>query len=462
MRDYGLAGPETKRAEQMGLADAEWFRPEIDDDTLRQLAVRTNLRGSLDQALWLGLLVMFGWLVWISWWSWWTIPAFLAYSALYGGAADSRWHECSHGTAFRTRWANDAVYYLASFMLLRGPTVWRWSHYRHHNDTIIVGRDAEIAFKRPPNPWFTLVGLSGHWVIPEMGGRLLRHARGQLDDAVLATVPAHLHKRVVWESRVFVAILAAAVVASVVLWTPLPVLYVGVPSATGAWLMSFFGLTQHAGMREDVLDHRLNSRTVYMNPVFRFLYLNMNYHVEHHIFPAVPYRNLPALHREIADQLAPPKTSTIAAYREIFRAMKHQRIDPSWELDIELPPARRASARIDSTIWTPTKAEDGWYDIGPVDELVPGRLSGVVLDERKVMLYRLDDGSGAPEVCAADATCTHGKVDLCTGLLIDGQIECPKHNGRFDARSGEPMSRPVTKPIAVHEVQIRRDRIRVR
>ena len=71
-----------------------------------------------------------------------------------------------------------------------------------------------------------------------------------------------------------------------------------------------FGLTQHAGLAEDVLDHRLNSRTVYMNPVFRFLYWNMNYHVEHHMFPMVPYHALPALHAEMkADYAAALSTA---------------------------------------------------------------------------------------------------------------------------------------------------------
>ena len=45
-----------------------------------------------------------------------------------------------------------------------------------------------------------------------------------------------------------------------------------------------------------MLDHRLNSRTVTTNPVFRFVYWNMNYHVEHHMFPMVPYYALPKLH----------------------------------------------------------------------------------------------------------------------------------------------------------------------
>jgi Na+-transporting NADH:ubiquinone oxidoreductase subunit F len=46
-----------------------------------------------------------------------------------------------------------------------------------------------------------------------------------------------------------------------------------------------------------VLDHRLNCRTVYMNPIHRFLYWNMNYHVEHHMFPLVPYHALPTAPR---------------------------------------------------------------------------------------------------------------------------------------------------------------------
>ena len=69
---------------------------------------------------------------------------------LYGSASDSRWHECGHGTAFRTGWMNDVVYQIASFMIMRNPVTWRWSHARHHTDTFIVGRDPEIAVMRPP------------------------------------------------------------------------------------------------------------------------------------------------------------------------------------------------------------------------------------------------------------------------------------------------------------------------
>ena len=87
-----------------------------------------------------------------AWWgSPWAILPFVLYGVLYGSTSDSRWHEAGHGTAFKTDWMNNALYEIASFMVMREATVWRWSHNRHHSDTIIVGRDPEIAVPRPPS-----------------------------------------------------------------------------------------------------------------------------------------------------------------------------------------------------------------------------------------------------------------------------------------------------------------------
>ena len=87
------------------------------------------------------------------WGTWWCVPFLLVYGVLYGSACDSRWHECGHGTAFRTHWMNDVVYQIASFQVMRNPVSWRWSHARHHTDTIIVGRDPEIALDAPGRAW---------------------------------------------------------------------------------------------------------------------------------------------------------------------------------------------------------------------------------------------------------------------------------------------------------------------
>ncbi|MEY2741454.1 MAG: hypothetical protein RL283_1556, partial [Actinomycetota bacterium] len=51
--------------------------------------------------------------------------------------------------------------------------------------------------------------------------------------------------------------------------------------------------------------------------VSRWAYMNMNYHLEHHMFPSVPFHALPRLHALVRDQLPAPFPSIAAAYRAI-------------------------------------------------------------------------------------------------------------------------------------------------
>ena len=115
------------------------------------------------------------------------------------------------------------------------------------------------------------------------------------------------------------------------------------PAFYGTWLMVVYGLTQHAGLAENVLDHRLNTRTVYMNPINRYLYWNMGYHVEHHMFPMVPYHNLPKLHELVKSDVPPPYNGLVEAYREIIPTLIRQSKDPDYFVQRPLPaPAPQA------------------------------------------------------------------------------------------------------------------------
>jgi nitrite reductase/ring-hydroxylating ferredoxin subunit len=280
--------------------------------------------------------------------------------------------------------------------------------------------------------------------------RLVRHATGRLDADAANFVPATEHRRVVWESRIMVAVIAAVAAWSLASWSIVPLMFVGLPTIYGAWLVVFFGITQHAGMRENVLDHRYSTRSVYMNPVFRFLYLNMNYHVEHHLLPSVPYRALPDLHTELKDQLAPAKPNTFAAYREIFHALSKQSKDPTWEIPLdvpEVPSAARRRVDVGETNWV--RHGDGSLDIGAADALDAGHLRRVDIDDRTYVVCRLEDG----RLSLADGLCTHAKVHLADGAIVDGQIECPKHNGRVDALTGEPTRKPIRTALCVYDVE---------
>jgi len=84
------------------------------------------------------------------------------------------------------------------------------------------------------------------------------------------------------------------------------------------------GLLQHLGLAENVSDHRLNTRTVLMNPISCFIYLNMNYHIEHHMFTMVPYYNLPKLHQLIRHDLPYPEPSIYSAFRRLIPVLVRQ------------------------------------------------------------------------------------------------------------------------------------------
>ncbi len=341
-RDYRLIGPSAQRAAEQGLVAAEWYHSEIPRKRMKALMRRSDGPALRDTALWLALVVAFGFAVSWFWGTWWCVPFLVVYGVLYSSAADARWHECGHGTAFKTPWMNDALYQISSFMAAKEPTLWRWSHARHHTDTIIVGRDREIVAMRPPDVLRLLVGLLG---IPEAAGTavgLVRHASGRLTAEEATFVPDSERPRVYREARAWLGVFAIVIGLALALSSWLPLVLVGLPWIYGRWFGYLFAVTQHVGLAEDVLDHRLNSRTIRMNPFMRFLVCNMNYHVEHHMFPMVPFHALPALHREVRDDMPVPYPSVLAAYREIVPTLWRQRYDPRHHAQRALPPTAQS------------------------------------------------------------------------------------------------------------------------
>lgn len=336
-RDYALTGPENKRAQERGLVAAEWYKTPIPRQRMKELMKRKDGPAIRDTILMFAWLIGTGYLAYLAWGTWWAIPAFALYGISYASLADSRWHECGHGTAFKTAWMNDVVYQIASFMDLRPPTPWRWSHVRHHTDTYIVGRDPEIAMTRPP-VWRILFGEIVHLY----GGyrdlkSVITHCFGKLTATEADYVPESEFRKAVWISRLWALIFAGFVVWSVLIGSILPFMFVFLPTFYGPILLILVGICQHLGLHEDVLDHRLNTRTILINPFVRFLYWNMNYHIEHHMFPMVPYHALPALHKEMAFDCPAPSPSLWHALKEVVRALRKQKNNPAYVVDRPLP-----------------------------------------------------------------------------------------------------------------------------
>ena len=450
--DYSLVGINASAALEKGLAEADWYQCPVPRREMRQLLERRDGPAVRDTLLWFALLSITGFWTVRLWGSWWALLPYLTYAVLYATVSDSRWHEAGHGTAFKTDWMNNALYEIASFMIVRESTPWRWSHVRHHSDTIIVGRDPEIAVPRPTDigsvvrAFFCIGAYKSYW------RTVLPHAFNRMTAEEATYVPREEWQKVYWKARVHLGIYVAAVALAISLRSWLPVLLIA-PNILGSWLTVTYGMTQHAGLAEDVLDHRLNCRTVYMNPIHRYLYWNMNYHLEHHMYPLVPYHALPRLHELVKEDCPPPYHGIFEAWREILPAIFRQMHDPAYYVRRVLP-TRQASTSTHAHKAT-GESVDGWWRVCASTELSREDVTRFDHGRKTYALSRTADGA----LYATDGICTHGNFHLADGLVKGGIIECPKHNGRFNLIDGSPARVPACRALATYPIEERDDEI---
>ncbi|MGA2257217.1 MAG: NADH:ubiquinone reductase (Na(+)-transporting) subunit F [Thermoguttaceae bacterium] len=452
--DYRLTIANSARAVERGLAEADWYTCPVPKAEVRKLLERRNGPAIRDTLLWFMLLLGFG--AWgYEWWgSAWAIIPFMLYGVIYGSTSDSRWHESNHGTAFKTDWMNDVLYEIASFMVMREATVWRWSHNRHHSDTIIVGRDPEIAVPRLPDIRKFIFTFFGVPAAIAYFKTVFVHCTGRLTPDERTFIPVSEYGKVIWRARLYALIYAVVIGFALYQRSLLPLMFIGLPNLYGAWLMPIYGYTQHAGLAENVLDHRLNCRTVYMNPINRYLYWNMNYHVEHHMFPLVPYHALPRLHELVRTDMPRPYGSIWQAWRELLPVVLRQRKDPAYHVKRQLPPPPPRAANPIITTQVGPDAE-GWIEV--CDEASLRREDVLRCDHgrKTYALYR--DAAGA--LFATDGVCTHGNTHLADGLVKGGLIECPKHNGRYNLADGSPARAPVCRGLCTYPIESRNGKL---
>ncbi len=452
LSDYSLVGKDSALAVEKGLAEARWYASPVPRQKMRELLERRDGPAIRDTLLWFLLLGVTGACGFLLWGSAWAILPFAAYGVLYASVSDSRWHESSHGTAFKTDWLNNALYEIASFMVLRESVPWRWSHTRHHSDTIIVGRDPEIAVPRPANLKAIAAGFFNLLAFRKYARTVFLHAAGRMTPEELTYIPEAEHGRIFVRARLYLLIYAGVIALALLTGSLLPLMYIGLPSFYGAWLMVVYGLTQHAGLAENVLDHRLNCRTVYMNPIHRYLYWNMNYHIEHHMFPLVPFHALPRLHELVKADMPAPYDGLLAAYREIIPALLRQSKDPGYYVKRKLPtPTSRVEAPSTAPAFTAQgrPAADGWIEVCASDRLGKEDVIRFDHDGKTYAIYRTADGN----LHATDGVCTHGNAHLADGLVKGTLIECAKHNGRYDVRDGSPQRAPVCVALKTYQAR---------
>jgi fatty acid desaturase len=278
--------------------------------------------------------------------AWRSLPvyAFLLLLFLHGTVAvfySNGFHELTHGTMFRTKWLNAALLRTFSFLGWNSHVHYKASHMRHHLYTLHPPRDLEVVL---PVHLMVRSFLMSAVVDPltlygNLRGTILYafgRVSGEWDNALFPASDPRQRRRLFRWARITLVGHALLIAASIIsgLW-PVALLVSGA-RFYGGWLSFLLNYTQHIGLQDNVPDFRLCTRTVLVNPVYRFLYFHMSFHAEHHMYASVPCYNLARLRREIVTDM-PKAHGLIGAWKEIIGIVRKQKVEPGYQHVFELP-----------------------------------------------------------------------------------------------------------------------------
>ncbi|MGJ7041181.1 3-phenylpropionate/trans-cinnamate dioxygenase ferredoxin subunit [Shinella sp. BE166] len=93
---------------------------------------------------------------------------------------------------------------------------------------------------------------------------------------------------------------------------------------------------------------------------------------------------------------------------------------------------------------------DTWIEVCGADEIDEEDVIRFDHAGRTFAVYRSPEDT----YHATDGLCTHEKIHLADGLVMDHVIECPKHNGRFNYKTGEAKGAPVCVDLKTYPVKV--------
>ena len=328
-----------------------WYRSPLPPGAFKRLHERSDARAAVQTLGYLAILATTFTAAWLSVgrvaWGWTALLIFahgMVSSFLINGV-----HELGHGTVFKTKRWNDIFCHVLAFFGWINHEVFQASHVRHHRYTLHPPEDLEVVLPvRLMLRHFFLQGIFSWKDFKFNVVQALRLARGKFrGEWELTLFPEGDTERrrapVRWARVLLLGHGAISLTGIVTGQWILPVLLTFGPFY-GGWLFWLCNNTQHIGLCDNVSDFRLCTRSFTLNPFVRFLYWQMNYHIEHHMYAAVPCYNLSELHTLIKKDLPPTPRGIAGVWREIAGILRKQETDPTFQYSPPLPPKPAAAA----------------------------------------------------------------------------------------------------------------------
>ena len=91
-----------------------------------------------------------------------------------------------------------------------------------------------------------------------------------------------------------------------------------------------------------------------------------------------------------------------------------------------------------------------WHVVGTLDDVARDDVIAKTIGNTTVALVRTSDD----RIYAVEVTCTHGKASLADGFVDGAEIECPKHNGRFNLVTGEAVASPARVALRTYPCRL--------
>jgi rubredoxin---NAD+ reductase len=282
-----------------------------------------------------------------------TFPIYLFFLALliHGGIVNcmvAGEHELVHERVFRTRFLNRLFVNIVSFLTFENHRLFWLSHNEHHKFTLHPPDDLEQVLPQKVTPFQLSIYILFDY--SSFARRMLDNLylafgqpRGEWQAYLFERSDAKTVRQVCNFSRFLIG--AHALILSTCLYFGLWIvpLVVSFSWIFGSLFFYLMALPQHIGLVDEINDFRLSCRTYRQNAFFEFLYWRMNYHTEHHMYPAVPCYNLGRLHDAIKHEMPRCPNGLIETWVQIADILIQQKYDPSYQYRPHLPTDPRDS-----------------------------------------------------------------------------------------------------------------------
>src|ERR1700733_555120 len=101
---------------------------------------------------------------------------------------------------------------------------------------------------------------------------------------------------------------------------------------------------------------------------------------------------------------------------------------------------------------------DDWIDACGVEDIHEEDVLSFDHKGQAIAIYRSPEDT----FHATDGICTHEHANLADGLVVGELIECPKHNGRFDYKTGRARRAPACVDLRTYPVKVQDGRVLIR